>query len=84
MQRCIHDLEAQCNDYVAEQAHTPAPYRNNGQECPDGYEENAGLIPDFWVNSDGVRLLARYVKCIPGTGLAHGTLGGGQRHYPRP
>jgi hypothetical protein len=76
MQRRIHDLEGRCNDFIVEQSHTPAPYRDNGQECPNSYEENAGLVPDFWVHSDSVKLLARYVKCIPGTGLAHGTLGG--------
>jgi hypothetical protein len=76
MQRRINNLEDQCKDFIMEQARTPAPYRDNGQECPDGFEENAGLIPDFWVHSDGIKLLARYVKRIPGTGLAHGTLGG--------
>ena len=46
------------------------------QECPDGFEENAGCVPDFFVKVDGVNLQARYVRCLPGTGLVQGTLGG--------
>ena len=46
------------------------------QECPDGFEENAGHVPDFFVKVDGVNLQARYVRRLPGTGLVQGTLGG--------
>ena len=46
------------------------------QECPDGFEENAGRVPDFFVKVDGVNLQARYVRRLPGTGLVQGTLGG--------
>ena len=76
MQQRIDELEDRCKDYIYEQARTPAPYRDNGQECPDGFKENAGRVPDFWVHSDGVKLLARYVRRVPGTGTVQGTLGG--------
>ena len=46
------------------------------QECPDGFKENAGRVPDFFVKVDGVNLQARYVRRLPGTGLVQGTLGG--------
>ena len=46
------------------------------QECPDGFEENAGRVPDFFVKVDGVNLQARYVRRLLGTGLVQGTLGG--------
>ena len=84
MQQRINKLEDQCKDFMFKQARTPAPYRDNGQECPDGFEENAGRVPNFWVHSDGVKLLARYVKCIPGTGTIQGTSGGTQRCPPLP
>ena len=50
------------------------------QECPDGFEENAGRVPDFFVKVDGVNLQARYVCRLPGTGLIQGTLGGPNDH----
>ena len=45
------------------------------QECPDGFKENAGRVPDFFVKVDGVNLQARYVRHLLGTGLVQGTLG---------
>jgi hypothetical protein len=44
--------------------------------CPDDFEPNHGLVPDFYVNVDGCRELVRYVRRIPGTGLVQGVLGG--------
>ena len=46
------------------------------QECPDGFEENTGRVPDFFVKVNGVNLQARYVRRLPGTSLVQGTLGG--------
>ena len=64
MRACLAELEHDNdNDHVE-------------QECPDGFEENAGRVPDFFVNVDGVNLQARYVCRLPGTGLVQGTLGG--------
>jgi hypothetical protein len=45
-------------------------------ECPEGFEENAGQVPDFFIKEDGVNLQARYVRRLPGTGLVQGSLGG--------
>ena len=45
-------------------------------ECPTGFKENRGHVPDFYIKVDGVRLQARYVRCLPGTGMVEGTLGG--------
>jgi hypothetical protein len=75
MQQRINDLEDERKDALFDAAQSTAPFHANVQECPDGYEENAGLVPDFWIYSDSVKLMARYVKRIPGTGLVHGTLG---------
>ena len=50
------------------------------QECPDGFEENTGRVPDFFVKVDGVNLQARYVRRLPGTGLVQGTLGDPNDH----
>ena len=44
--------------------------------CPPHFVENHGLVPDFYIREDGMRLLARYVRRVPGTNLAQGTLGG--------
>ena len=33
-------------------------------------------MPDFYIREDGMRLLACYVRHVPGTNLAQGTLGG--------
>ena len=46
------------------------------QECPDGFEENTGRVPDFFIKVNGVNLQACYVRCLPGTRLVQGTLGG--------
>ena len=46
------------------------------QECPNGFEENAGHVPNFFVKVDGVNLQACYVRRLPGTSLIQGTLGG--------
>jgi hypothetical protein len=75
MQECLDNLEDQCKDYRIDLARKSAPFESNQCECPDGFEENAGLVPDFWVHSDGVKLLAWYVKRVPGTGTVQGTLG---------
>jgi hypothetical protein len=45
-------------------------------ECPTGFEENRGHVPDFYIKVDGVRLQACYVRRLPGTGMVEGTLGG--------
>ena len=46
------------------------------QECPDGFKENAGCVPNFFVKVNGVNLQACYIHRLPGTGLIQGTLGG--------
>jgi hypothetical protein len=47
MQQRINDLEDERKDALLDAAQSTAPFRANAQECPEGYEENAGLVPDF-------------------------------------
>ena len=68
----IRQLTQRVQELEGSSATSPEP------ECPANFEENAGRIPNFYVKEDRVRLQARYVRCIPGTGLVEGTLGGPQ------
>ena len=68
----IRQLTARIQELEGSGASSPEP------ECPTDFEENAGRVPDFYVKEDGVRLQARYVRRVPGTGLVEGTLGGPQ------
>lgn len=82
MQQRINELEDEQQDAVREHREltnklsSTAPFQSNERECPEGFIENTGRVPNFWIHSDSVKLLARYVRRIPGTGLAQGTLGG--------
>ena len=44
--------------------------------CPPHFTDNHGLVPNFYICKDGMHLLAHYIRHIPGTNLAQGTLGG--------
>ena len=68
----IRQLTQRVQELEGSGASSPEP------ECPTDFEENAGHVPDFYVKEDGVRLQARYVRHVPGTGLVKGTLGGPQ------
>jgi hypothetical protein len=35
---------------------------DDGVECPRGFEENRGRIPNFFILVDGIRMQARYIK----------------------
>ena len=66
----LAELESHLSD-----PNTGAPFLL-APHCPPHFVENHGLVPDFYICEDGMRLLARYVCRIPGTNMAQGTLGG--------
>ena len=67
----IEQLRKELTDLRAEMSHQP------DSECPDGFEENHGRLPDFTIpDADGIMRQARYIKLgnrpVP---FALGTLG---------
>ena len=66
----LSELESHLSDPNTGAAFLLAPH------CPPHFVENHGLVPDFYIREDGMRLLARYVRRIPGTNMAQGTLRG--------
>ena len=47
------------------------------RECPEGFQANDGRLPDFIIRTiDGQAIQAPFVKYIPGTQYAGGSLGG--------
>jgi hypothetical protein len=73
----LHALKGQLADLEERLADTEsgAPLRVE-PHCPPNFVENVGLVPDFYIREDGMRLLAQYVSRVPGTNLVHGSLGG--------
>ena len=67
----IEQLRKELTDLRAEMSRQP------DSECPDGFEENHGRLPDFVIpNADGVMRQARYIKLGNGpVPFALGTLG---------
>ena len=66
----LAELESHLTD-----ANTGAPFLL-APHCPPHFTDNHGLVPNFYIRKDGMRLLTRYVRRVPGTNLAQGTLGG--------
>ena len=65
-------LDAMCSR-LAELEGEASDHSNNAkQECPDGFEENVGRVPNFFIKVDNVNLQARYVQRLPSMGLAQG------------
>ena len=67
----IEQLRKELTDLRAEMSRQP------NSECPDGFEENHGHLPNFTIpNADGVMRQARYIKLGNGpVPFALGTLG---------
>ena len=73
-------LDAMCSRLAELEGEASDHSNNTKQECPDGFEENAGRIPNFFIKVDNVNLRAHYVRHLPGMGLAQGTLGRPNNH----
>ena len=67
----IEQLCKELTDLRAEMSHQP------DAECPTGFEENHGRLPDFTIpDADGIMCQARYIKLGNGpVPFALGTLG---------
>jgi hypothetical protein len=50
--------------------------------CPPNFTKNIGLVLDFYIYEDGMRLLARYVCRIPGTNIAQDSNSSETGGYP--
>ena len=54
----LAELESHLSD-----SNTGAPFLL-APHCPPHFVENHGLVPDFYIHEDGMRLLARYVRRV--------------------
>jgi hypothetical protein len=76
MEDAFEALKQRLVELESRLADSDSPILPLAPHCPPDFTDNVGLVPDFWIREDGMRLLARYVCRIPGTNLAQGTLGG--------
>jgi hypothetical protein len=76
LEEALDALKARLAELEGRLADPDAPILPLAPHCPPDFEENVGLVPDFYIREDGMRLLARYVARIPGTNMVQGTLGG--------
>jgi hypothetical protein len=76
LETALASLKDRLAELESRLADSDTPILPLAPHCPPDFTENVGLVPDFYIREDGMRLLARYVCRVPGTNLVQGTLGG--------
>ena len=76
MENALTKLKERLAELESRLADSDSPILPLAPHCPPDFTQNVGLVPDFYIYEDGMRLLARYVYRVPGTNIAQGSLGG--------